>query len=571
MYRVWHVSELLFVTALNPQQNLVLLRNRDVSRAGIFAEIDFEGSNSETPKQRTTNGLSEERYDPPTSSKTVNVSIWNIDVFTSGESNGVFRIEGKKNTVQNTCTFDAFLQVLTVCFAAYITAGNTFKKWVEKKHERGIINVGHGRTQIFKCPCLSFACSLAYTFAYFEIFSRVGVDVITLPLVNKQHYVVFAVCYLTNLCIARSLEDNTAESVAQFLYEKILCKKPLSEIQISYKGRQFFNLLKIELKCWTGTKPCVTTAYGLPENGVVKSLHRTLKNTLLQDDFFNWPEILMDILKAYTHTVIVSAKYKEIFKIKCSNGKGDIKFDDNWDFDEEIFKNILNNRLKAFKKEKQSINNLSIDVVGYNHTHLQNLRPYVKCNFESEAYFDPDDNNVVNPTKHQKFIPVNKNWMKTQMKAFKINLSDSDLVCIAQTCSKPLTKPKRIIDVLGDGNCWYRCISLWVTGSEKYHDVIRAELYQYVMNNKDVLGFAGNDWHKNNEQMNKNGTWVVDVEVFATALFLKTNIYVYTKSWSWQLFGAQGMHTKEVDLINKKSIYIINCNSDHFKVVIDVN
>ena len=39
------------------------------------------------------------------------------------------------------------------------------------------------------------------------------------------------------------------------------------------------------------------------------------------------------------------------------------------------------------------------------------------------------------------------------------------------------------INVIGDGNCLYRCISYHLYGTQNYHNKIRSETYQYIKNN----------------------------------------------------------------------------------------
>lgn len=82
--------------------------------------------------------------------------------------------------------------------------------------------------------------------------------------------------------------DKTAESVAKFLYDDIICRHGCPEIQISDQGREFINKLSDELFRLTGTQQRVTSPYHPQANGLVERLNRTLKTSLLKVIFFDY-------------------------------------------------------------------------------------------------------------------------------------------------------------------------------------------------------------------------------------------------------------------------------------------
>lgn len=100
--------------------------------------------------------------------------------------------------------------------------------------------------------------------------------------------------------------------------------------------------------------------------------------------------------------------------------------------------------------------------------HLKNIKKFYEPsqdnNSEPEIKLisSPQDIIPISPSK-KLYRPISKYWMLNQCKALKIDLSS--IKSIIPKKSKPLTTPKKLIDVLGDGNCWYRCnrcISLWI-------------------------------------------------------------------------------------------------------------
>lgn len=71
--------------------------------------------------------------------------------------------------------------------------------------------------------------------------------------------------------------------------------------------------------------------------------------------------------------------------------------------------------------------------------------------------------------------------------------------------------------------------------------------------------------------LNIVGTWATDVEIFATALMLNTNIYIYSDYHkSWQLFGKNGTY-KDGVRATENCLYMCHINRNHYSVVADVN
>ena len=93
-----------------------------------------------------------------------------------------------------------------------------------------------------------------------------------------------------------------------------------------------------------------------------------------------------------------------------------------------------------------------------------------------------------------------------------------------------LGEPLQIRPIVGDGNCWFRSISVAVTGGEEDHLAIR----------KDFMSVPARDLHLINyhlytstteyiiaSSMANRGIWGTECEIAATAGLLETDIYVY--------------------------------------------
>jgi len=113
--------------------------------------------------------------------------------------------------------------------------------------------------------------------------------------------------------------------------------------------------------------------------------------------------------------------------------------------------------------------------------HLKNIKKFYEHTSDGddkkiEIISTQSSKDSVNP---QWFRPISKHWMIQQCK--QMNLDVKNVKCVVKKRSKILKTPKTFIDVLGDGNCWYRCISMWVTGSEDYHEHFRTNVYKVIL------------------------------------------------------------------------------------------
>lgn len=68
------------------------------------------------------------------------------------------------------------------------------------------------------------------------------------------------------------------------------------------------------------------------------------------------------------------------------------------------------------------------------------------------------------------FNPVTKPWQLRQNKILNLKIEKS---LIYKYRGKILGEPKKIINIIGDGNCLYRSLSYWITGTEDHHLKIR--------------------------------------------------------------------------------------------------
>ena len=86
------------------------------------------------------------------------------------------------------------------------------------------------------------------------VMAQIGVDITNLPRTEDGYCcVVVAMDYFSKWPEARALRNHTAESVAKFIFEDIVCRHGCIKIQINDQGREFVNKVSKELHRLTGT------------------------------------------------------------------------------------------------------------------------------------------------------------------------------------------------------------------------------------------------------------------------------------------------------------------------------
>lgn len=167
-----------------------------------------------------------------------------------------------------------------------------------------------------------------------------------------------------------------------------------------------------------------------------------------------------------------------------------------------------------------------------------------------------------------KFHPVDSEWQTD--KASSLKLSITKITETKATDKTSLTNPLQVIDTVGDGNCFFRAISIVLTGTEENHMLVRKQLINFMTINQVVKDFVAEDIanYVNRTKMDENKTWATDVEIFAMAIYLKTDIVVFSQG-NWQRFSKTGF-LKDINF-DSKNIYLENVNRNHYTVVQSVH
>lgn len=111
-------------------------------------------------------------------------------------------------------------------------------------------------------------------------------------------FAVVALDYFSKRPEARALKDHTAESVAKFLFEGIICHHGCVKIQINHQGREFVNKVFTELHRLSGVEQHVTGAYHPQANRLVERQNMIIKDSIMKSlsDRSNWVQCLPAVL-----------------------------------------------------------------------------------------------------------------------------------------------------------------------------------------------------------------------------------------------------------------------------------
>ena len=141
--------------------------------------------------------------------------------------------------------------------------------------------------------------------------------------------------------------------------------------------------------------------------------------------------------------------------------------------------------------------------------------------------------------------------------------------------SNVLGPPSEKCSIVGDGNCLFRALSYVITGRQSYHKTIRAKIIEHMKTIEDQLQPHMNCSLENYLQMSKmkiDGICGTDIEIFAAASLLSTDIFVYTNisnTYNWQHFSKKMLDGSFPE--NESAIYIEHVSRVHYDVVLDVS
>ena len=109
-------------------------------------------------------------------------------------------------------------------------------------------------------------------------FERVGVDILEMPPTERENrYIVVFVDYLTKWVKTFPTSDQTSETIARLLVERIICQHGAPKELLSDRGPNLLSMLMLDICNLMGMKKINTTAYHPQTDGLVENFNRALR------------------------------------------------------------------------------------------------------------------------------------------------------------------------------------------------------------------------------------------------------------------------------------------------------
>ena len=178
--------------------------------------------------------------------------------------------------------------------------------------------------------------------AVHEPFYRIGIDIVgPLPRTKQNNrYIVTAMDYLTKWPEARALQEATAEKVADFIYEDIICRHGCPAKILSDRGTHFNNQVIHLLMERFRINHHYSTPYHPQTNGLVERFNRTLCEILakLSQDNNEWDTFIAPALFAYRTSKHSTTKIEPFYLVYGRNAK--LPVDDQEDSSSNVLDRI---------------------------------------------------------------------------------------------------------------------------------------------------------------------------------------------------------------------------------------
>ena len=115
---------------------------------------------------------------------------------------------------------------------------------------------------------------------------------------------------------------------------------------------------------------------------------------------------------------------------------------------------------------------------------------------------------------------------------------------------------------IGDGNCFFRTLSYFLTGAQREHQHLRALLCQFMReNNEQFNAIANQKDYVITSKVSQLVEYATEVEIFVAATFLETPIWTfspYGDSHRWQCHRPVSGLPSPFSL-TEKAMYIKTC------------
>ena len=161
------------------------------------------------------------------------------------------------------------------------------------------------------------------------------------------------------------------------------------------------------------------------------------------------------------------------------------------------------------------------------------------------------------------------------------NMSELLPKLVNPNASKANLTTSNVIDVGRDGNCYFRCLSLWLHGTEEFHSIHRQIIVRELDSNRETYRhlFNSNQWENMSRYigaMSKTdgltSSYATDIEIYITSKLYHMDIFVSTPDLGIQGFSMYSYTSEGMNLVcdhmNRSYMAIQNAR-DHYKLVVN--
>lgn len=149
-----------------------------------------------------------------------------------------------------------------------------------------------------------------------------------------------------------------------------------------------------------------------------------------------------------------------------------------------------------------------------------------------KALSDNDETVIVVHEQREQFMffsPVNSEWQISRCRIFALepNRKHPNIFKVRVPYTQP---PQLSVSVKGDGNCFFRAISFVVAGTEEQFAKIRVTVCAFLQRHNREFFEVTNDFdYVKKSKMDCDGQWASEVEIFAVATLLNTDVFVFSE------------------------------------------
>ena len=122
----------------------------------------------------------------------------------------------------------------------------------------------------------------------------------------------------------------------------------------------------------------------------------------------------------------------------------------------------------------------------------------------------------------------------------------------------------KYLQIIGDGNCFFRALSLFFFGSQNFHQNVRTVLRNYT---KDcIIYFQKNfDIQENELKKNQKTKWGCDIDIIQASRLFKCYVFIFSPATrnTWLKYDS-----KEKDIPKENKIFLTHTNNNHYDLLL---